>query len=216
MSHHHDKDITLTTGPVWRNPNTDFVIVSMLNQSDKPQEVTVSILDWTTCDHPEYGKFAYTCGNAPSSVDESSDESSSSSDDESSSSSSSSDESSNSEDGSSPVLAAPADPSPCEPLSDPTCCDPISSPECAPPLTFTPLTFTIQPQTTVTVYGTPRTPWVPPVPIFEVRVRIPFLPPVPVVPPSPMRVNVFGINAAGVPQEGNSIFHNLLVPPNPV
>jgi hypothetical protein len=110
LEHHHERNrsITLTTGPVWRHPDTQFVVVSLLNESNKPQEVTVSILDWTTCDHPEYAKFASTAEE--------------SSDDESSSS----DESSNSDAGLSNIdtsaiaaLAAQADPNAMRPIIGP-------------------------------------------------------------------------------------------------
>ncbi|MFJ8263529.1 hypothetical protein ACIQ4I_16495 [Rummeliibacillus sp. NPDC094406] len=56
------KPITLTTGPVWRNPNTERVVVNVLNVSDKPQTVTVSVIDRTNCLNQETAKMAFICG----------------------------------------------------------------------------------------------------------------------------------------------------------
>lgn len=57
--------ITATTGTIFRNPGTELVVASILNQDpDRPHTVTVSVLDWqNTCNPTEYRKFAYFCGN---------------------------------------------------------------------------------------------------------------------------------------------------------
>ncbi|MED1471620.1 hypothetical protein [Bacillus salipaludis] len=58
------KHITLTTGPVWQNPDTQNIVVNVLNLSDKPQIVTVSVIDHSDCTNPnpELGKVAFLCG----------------------------------------------------------------------------------------------------------------------------------------------------------
>ena len=56
-------NVTVTSGPIFRNANTDFIAVSVLNFSDSPQTVTVSVIDWqNTCDEEEYPKYGFLCG----------------------------------------------------------------------------------------------------------------------------------------------------------
>jgi predicted ATPase with chaperone activity len=42
---------TYTSGPLFRNADTDFIQVSVLNQTDKPQTVTIAVQNYQdTCD----------------------------------------------------------------------------------------------------------------------------------------------------------------------
>lgn len=64
--------ITLTSGPIFRNVNTDFIAVSVQNVTDSPQTVTVSVLNWqNTCDPEEFPKFGFLCGNLVNGTDDS-------------------------------------------------------------------------------------------------------------------------------------------------
>ena len=56
-------NITVTSGPLFRNANTSFIQVSVQNVTDSPQTVTVSVLNWqNTCDPEEFPKFGFLCG----------------------------------------------------------------------------------------------------------------------------------------------------------
>jgi hypothetical protein len=56
-------NVTVTSGPLFRNANTSFIQVSVQNVTDSPQTVTVSILNWqNTCDPEEFPKFGFLCG----------------------------------------------------------------------------------------------------------------------------------------------------------
>jgi len=57
-----------TTGAIWRNPATETIVVTLLNKSDAPQTVTVSVLDWQNCAQEEMPKEAFLCGESPSSL----------------------------------------------------------------------------------------------------------------------------------------------------
>ncbi|MGU3371639.1 exosporium leader peptide-containing protein [Bacillus mycoides] len=154
-----------TTGPIWRNPNTQIIVVSLLNEDpNESQTVTVSVLDWqNTCNPTEFGKFAYLCGQLL-----------------------------NSSSNTTPLIQT----------------DNIVVPPDVPPIT-TPFTFTIPPRNLLTIHVYPPVPTFPPSPFYEVIVTFP---------PNPFRrviTNTFGINAAGVPQEGNTLLHNQW-PPQPI
>ncbi|MBT2722855.1 hypothetical protein [Bacillus sp. ISL-46] len=167
--------ITLTTGPVWQNPDTQNIVVNVLNVSDKPQKVTVSVIDHSDCTNPELGKVAFLCGQpvAPNGMQ---------------------------------ITTQPLVED-CDCLSDPTCCNPNP--------VFTPVTFTIPPKATLAVYAISN-PFFPPNPCFEARVTGPFTPSI--FPPSPCRISLVGVNAAGVPQLGNIFYHSnfVVAPPSPV
>jgi hypothetical protein len=157
---------TFTTGPIWRNPNTEIVVVTLLNEDPNvSQTVTVSVLDWQdTCNPTEFDKFAFLCGKSINP----------------------------------PLPEQGVQPQQINivPLDD------------VQPIT-TPLTFTIPPRQLLTIHAVPPQPTFLPAPIYEVRVTFP---------PNPIRrviVNTFGINAAGVPQEGNTVLHNQF-PPGPI
>lgn len=53
-----------TTGAIWRNPTTETIVVTLLNKSDVPQTVTVSVLDWQNCAQEEMPKEAFLCGES--------------------------------------------------------------------------------------------------------------------------------------------------------
>ncbi|MGE7947443.1 sodium:proton exchanger [Lysinibacillus sp. NPDC093688] len=59
---------TFTTGAIWRNPATETIIVTLLNKTDAPQTVTVSVLDWQNCAQEEMPKDAFLCGESQSSL----------------------------------------------------------------------------------------------------------------------------------------------------
>ena len=53
---------TFTTGAIWRNPATETIVTTVLNESDASQTVTVSVLDWQSCAQSEMPKEAFLCG----------------------------------------------------------------------------------------------------------------------------------------------------------
>ncbi|MFE5430790.1 sodium:proton exchanger [Peribacillus simplex] len=62
-SEENDFQYTITSGPLFRTVNTDFIQVSILNLFNIPQTMTVSIIDWqNTCNEDEFPKFGFLCG----------------------------------------------------------------------------------------------------------------------------------------------------------
>ncbi|MGE8037089.1 hypothetical protein [Lysinibacillus sp. NPDC093692] len=57
-----------TTGAIWRNPATETIVVTLLNKTDAPQTVTVSVLDWQNCAQEEMPKEAFLCGESQPSL----------------------------------------------------------------------------------------------------------------------------------------------------
>ncbi|WP_285396923.1 hypothetical protein [Lysinibacillus sp. fls2-241-R2A-57] len=57
-----------TTGAIWRNPATDKIVVTLLNKTDAPQTVTVSVVDWQNCAQAEMQKDAFLCGESQPSL----------------------------------------------------------------------------------------------------------------------------------------------------
>lgn len=54
---------TLTSDPLFRNADTDFIQVSALNQTDEPQNVTIAVQNYQdTCDGDVYPSYGYLCG----------------------------------------------------------------------------------------------------------------------------------------------------------
>lgn len=54
---------TYTSGPLFRNANTDFIQVSALNQTDEPQTVTIAVQNYQdTCDGDVFPSYGYLCG----------------------------------------------------------------------------------------------------------------------------------------------------------
>ncbi len=53
-----------TTGAIWRNPATEMIVVTLLNKTDTPQTVTMSVLDWQSCSQEEMPKEALLCGES--------------------------------------------------------------------------------------------------------------------------------------------------------
>jgi len=130
-----------TSGAIWRNPETEKIVVSLLNKSDVARTVTVSVVDWQNCAQAEMSKEAFLCGESQPSLFNG---------------------------------------------------------------TPTPLTFTIPAKKLLVVHATPQNIWLPNDPIYEVLVNSPGDP---VLPPDPVIFNTWGINDAGVPQEGNTVLH---------
>ncbi|PHC09909.1 hypothetical protein COE99_09345 [Bacillus toyonensis] len=53
---------TFTSGPLFRNANTDFIQVYALNQTDNPQTVTIAVQHYQdTCDCDVYPSYGYLC-----------------------------------------------------------------------------------------------------------------------------------------------------------
>ncbi len=54
---------TLTSGPLFRNSDTDFIQVSALNQTDEPQIVTIAVQNYQdTCVGDVFPSYRYLCG----------------------------------------------------------------------------------------------------------------------------------------------------------
>lgn len=54
---------TYTSGPLFRNAETDFVQLSALNESDEPQTITIAVQNYQdTCDGDVYPSYGYLCG----------------------------------------------------------------------------------------------------------------------------------------------------------
>ncbi|PFJ24561.1 sodium:proton exchanger [Bacillus anthracis] len=54
---------TFTSGPLFRNINTNFIQVSALNQTDEPQTVTIEVQNYQdTCDGAVFPSYGYLCG----------------------------------------------------------------------------------------------------------------------------------------------------------
>lgn len=58
----------VTTGAIWRNPVTETIVITILNETNEAQTVTVSVLDWQNCDQSEMPKEAVLCGESPPSL----------------------------------------------------------------------------------------------------------------------------------------------------
>lgn len=59
----HPRYHTFTSGPLFRNADTDFIQVSALNQTDEPQTVTIAVQNYQdTCDGDIYPSYGYLCG----------------------------------------------------------------------------------------------------------------------------------------------------------
>ena len=52
----------ISTGAIWRNPATETIVITILNNTNTPQTVTVSVLDWQNCVQAEMRKEAFLCG----------------------------------------------------------------------------------------------------------------------------------------------------------
>lgn len=52
-----------TSGPLFRNADTDFIQVSALNQTDEPPTVTIAVQNYQdTCEGNVYPSYGYLCG----------------------------------------------------------------------------------------------------------------------------------------------------------
>ncbi|MGG2018233.1 hypothetical protein [Bacillus sp. S10(2024)] len=149
-----------TTGPVWRNPNTEVVIVTLLNEDyNIPQTVTVSVLDWQNTYNPaEVSKSAFLYGQVVNP----------------------------------PVNTAQTIQPQQNSIVPPGNIQPI----------LTPFTFTIPPRNLLVIHASLPNPFQMPSPCYEVLVTSQHGPAKCVI------TNTFGVNAAGVPQEGNTALHH--------
>lgn len=145
-----------TTGPVWRNPNTEVVIVTLLNEDyNIPQTVTVSVLDWQNTYNPaEVAKSAFLYGQVVNTAQTIQPQQSS-----------------------------------------------IVPPDNVQPI-LTPFTFTIPPRNLLVIHASLPNSFQMPSPCYEVLVTSQHGPAKCVI------TNTFGVNAAGVPQEGNTVLHH--------
>ena len=80
-------------------------------------------------------------------------------------------------------------------------CGDVVNPDDGPILT--PFTFTIPAKKLLVVHATLQNAWMPGDPCYEVLVTMPT---------DPCIANTWGINAAGIPQEGNTVFHHQFRP----
>ncbi|HEK9101988.1 TPA: sodium:proton exchanger [Bacillus pseudomycoides] len=167
---------TLTTGPLFWNTNIDFVQVSALNESDEPQTVIISILNYrNNCNGIVFPTFGYLCGQLV-----------------------------NSDSGGSNGTLQNRE---CGDSEDDIYCPP----EGVTPF-LTPVRFTIPPRQLFSVRAfAPQEPIIPQDPHYVVRVTAPQDPFQPVDPTSPVTVNTWGINFAGVIQQGNTVLHRQFV-----
>ncbi|PFC85542.1 sodium:proton exchanger [Bacillus anthracis] len=177
---------TLTSGPLFRNINTDFIQVSALNQTDEPQTVTIAVQNYQdTCDGAVFPSYGYLCGK----------------------------------------LVNPDSNDDTITLQNRECGDGENDIYCPPegvhPFTG-PVTFTIPPRQlfSVRVFG-PVDPGQPVDPVYVVRVtrpqdptqpQDPFLPQDPY---SPVIINTWGINFAGVIQQGSTVLNGQFAPGDP-
>lgn len=177
---------TLTSGPLFRNANTDFIQVSALNQTDEPQTVTIAVQNYQdTCDGDVYPSYGYLCGELIN-------------DD---GNGGSGDTTRNGGNGNGGCI--------------------YCKPEGVNPFVG-PVTFTIPPRQLFSVrVFYPQEPTRPQEPIYVVRVTRPQEPTsptdplLPLDPYSPVIVNTWGINFAGVIQQGNTVLNERFAPTEP-
>ena len=175
---------TLTSGPLFRNADTDFIQISALNQTDEPQTVTIAVQNYQdTCDGDVFPSYGYLCGELINDDNGGSD-----------------DEAQN-ENGNGGCIY-------CEPEG----VNPFVGP----------VTFTIPPRQLFSVrVFYPQDPIQPTDPLYVVRVTLPTDPilpqdpSIPADPHSPVLVNTWGINFAGVIQQGNTVLNGQFSPQDP-
>lgn len=171
---------TLTSGPLFRNADTDFIQVSALNQTDEPQTVTIAVQNYQdTCDGDIYPSYGYLCGELI-----------------------------NDDNGGSDDTVRNGGCIYCEP-------------EGVTPF-IGPVIFTIPPRQLFSVrVFFPQEPTSPQDPLYVVRVTLPgdpFAPQDPIRPADPHRsviINTWGINFAGVIQQGNTVLNGQFSPTDP-
>ncbi len=173
---------TLTSGPLFRNADTDFIQVSALNQTDEPQTVTIAVQNYQdTCDGDVYPSYGYICGELINDDNGGSDDT---------------------------VRNGNGGCIYCEP-------------EGVTPF-LGPVTFTIPPRQLFSLRVYPQDPIQPQDPHYVVRVTLPVDPfrpqdPTrPTDPHSPVTINTWGINFAGVIQQGNTVLNEQFSPVEPI
>ncbi|HDR7872387.1 TPA: sodium:proton exchanger [Bacillus mobilis] len=178
--HREPRYQTLTSGPLFRNVDTDFIQVSVLNQTDEPQTVTIAVQNYQdTCDGGIYPSYGYLCGELI-----------------------------NEDIGGSDATVRNGGCIYCEPEG----VNPFVGP----------VTFTIPPRQLFSVrVFIPTDPVQPQDPLYVVRVTKPtdpILPTDPFAPQDPFRpvtINTWGINFAGVIQQGNTVLNGQFTPGEP-
>ncbi|KAA0766386.1 sodium:proton exchanger [Bacillus sp. SH5-2] len=174
---------TYTSGPLFRNANTDFVQVSAFNQTDEPQAVTIAVQNYQdTCDGDVYPSYGYLCGELINDDNGGSDDT---------------------------VRNGNGGCIYCEPEG----VNPFVGP----------VTFTIPPRQLFSVRvffpGDPARPQDPTYVVRVTRPADPYSPGDPASPQdphSPVTINTWGINFAGVIQQGNTVLNRQFSPVDPV
>lgn len=180
---------TYTSGPLFRNADTDFIQVSALNQTDEPQTVTIAVQNYQdTCDGGVFPSYGYLCGELVNDDNGSSDDTV--------------------RNGNGGCI--------------------YYEPEGVNPF-IGPVTFTIPPKQLFSVrVFYPQEPILPQDPVYVVRVTIPVdpvFPTDPLAPIDPVRpgdpyspviINTWGINFAGVIQQGNTVLNGQFYPTDPI
>lgn len=174
---------TYTSGPLFRNADTDFIQVSALNQTDEPQTVTIAVQNYQdTCDGGVYPSYGYLCGKLINEDNGGSDDTT--------------------RNGNGGCIY-------CEP-------------EGVTPFVG-PVTFTIPPRQLFSIrVFIPTDPGQPTDPIYVVRVTRPGDPVIPQDtfypqdPGYPVSINTWGINFAGVIQQGNTVLNGQFAPQEPI
>lgn len=167
---------TLTSGPLFRNADTDFIQVSALNQTDEPQTVTIAVQNYQdTCEGNVYPSYGYLCGELINDDNGGSDDT---------------------------VRNSNGGCIYCEPEG----VNPFVGP----------VTFTIPPRQLFSLrVFRPQEPISPQDPVYVVRVTRPGDPIRPTDPFSPVIINTWGINFAGVIQQGNTVLNGQFSPTDP-
>ncbi|PFU90804.1 sodium:proton exchanger [Bacillus anthracis] len=166
---------TLTSGPLFRNADTDFIQVSALNQTDEPQTVTIAVQNYQdTCDGDVYPSYGYLCGELINEGDNGGADVTTR----------------NGDDGNGGCIY-------CEPEG----VNPFVGP----------VTFTIPPRQLFSVRV-----FLPQDPLYVVRVTLPQDPLSPTDPFRPVTINTWGINFAGVIQQGNTVLNEQFAPQDPL
>ncbi|PDZ25449.1 sodium:proton exchanger [Bacillus toyonensis] len=178
---------TYTSGPLFRNANTDFIQVSALNQTDEPQTVTIAVQNYQdTCDGDTFPSYGYLCGELINDENDGSDDEL------------------NNRNGNGNGGCIYCEPEGVNPFVGP-------------------VTFTIPPRQLFSLrVFYPVDPVRPVDPLYVVRVTQPVDPvspqdpTAPLDPIRPVTVNTWGINFAGVIQQGNTVLNGQFAPTDPI
>ncbi|HZG17748.1 MAG TPA: hypothetical protein VE710_22430 [Candidatus Bathyarchaeia archaeon] len=215
-----------TSGLMFRNPNTELLLVSLFNQDPASSHpVTISILDWQNPSDPsEYAKFAFLGGELmnPSEEDNqgstlvedvsSEDISGESMQGQANEESLQREEAVEEEYTGENIQGEPAEEhsQEADTQEEPTDSnDEETGSGAISPIT-TPFTFTIPPRQLLLIHAHPPILDLPSPPMYEILVTLPVDSTI-----SPILVNAWGINENGRIQEGNTVLHQQFAPAFP-